>query len=418
MFDMDKKERIKQLGELKPNGTEVKRIRYKGKPLERPVLDIPLNLLVYNKYNGRIKATTLSYEKEFGKIDAIKNKDLIISFLWNSAESRNKQTKESIENFGQNEPGIVTKDGIIIDGNRRASIISKINEEIENDEEKLSFRAIVLPDELEENRKDIIYLETVYQIGVDAKVDYDPIEKYLRCKELEDMQFDRNEIADMMAVKENKINEWLDTLNLMNEYLDYLGYNNLYTRLDKREGYFVDLYKYLKTYRGIYGKDIVDWNYTDEDISKLKFIYFDFIRMRIPVQQAREIGRTSNAKSFFSYESIWKEFINTYAKSVEDFDDPNLETLKKENPSLSYSELAWKKDQKWISEIKSVSDEILNYYGKKLYEKKKSDKPLEILRSILSSVDGITKNSLENVPKDELNILLNKISSKINDLMK
>ena len=35
--------------------------------------------------------------------------------------------------------------------------------------------------------------------------------------DFEDMQFDRNEIADMMAVKENKISEWLDILNLMNE---------------------------------------------------------------------------------------------------------------------------------------------------------------------------------------------------------
>jgi hypothetical protein len=414
---MDKQVRIKKLSELLPSTGEVKKITYKKAPLERPVIDIPLDYLVYNKYNGRIKAITLSYEREFGEIEPIKDKDKIISFLWNSAESRNKQTKESIENFGQNEPGIVTKDGIIIDGNRRASIISKINEGIENEEDKIKFKAIILPDELEDNRKDIIYLETVYQIGVDSKVDYDPIEKYLRCKELEEMQFDRSEIADMMAVNEKQINEWLDTLSLMNEYLNYLGYNDIYTRLDKREGYFVDLYKYLKTYSGIYGKDIVDWSYTDEDVNNLKSIYFDFIRMRVPVQQAREIGRTSNAKSFFTYESIWKEFVINYKNAVNSFEDPNIETLKKDNPDLSYAELAWKKDQKWITEMKSVSDEILNYYEKKLYEKKKSDKPLEILRSILSSFEGIQKDSLKNVNKNELDSLLIKISLKIKGLM-
>src|SRR5690606_34270348 len=115
-------------------------------------------------------------------------------------------------------------------------IISKINEGIENEDEKIKFKAIILPDELENSRKDIIYLETVYQIGVDSKVDYDPIEKYLRCKELEEMHFDRIEIASMMAVNERQINEWLETLSLMNEYLNYLGYNDIYTRLDKREG--------------------------------------------------------------------------------------------------------------------------------------------------------------------------------------
>lgn len=414
---MEKDDRIKKLDELIPTGGEVKRISYKNKMLERPVLDIPLDFLVYNQYNGRIKATTLSYEREYGKINPIKDKDLIISFLWNSAESRNKQTKESIEYFGQNEPGIVTKDGIIIDGNRRASIISKINEDIKNEEDKVKFRAIILPDELEENRRDIIYLETVFQIGVDSKVDYDPIEKYLRCKELEDMQFDRSEIAHMMAVKEPKVNEWLDTLNLMNEYLIYLGYDNLFTRLDKREGYFVDLYKYLKTYNGIYGKDIVDWNYSNEDVQQLKHIYFDFIRMRVPVQQAREIARTSNAKSFFSYKSIWDEFIKNYKESIENFEEPDIEDLKKDNPDSSYTELAWKKDQKWISEIKSVSDEILNYYGKRLYEKKKSDKPLEILRSILSSIKGIKKESLELVDTSEAKTLLKNISTKVNELL-
>ncbi|WP_400073315.1 hypothetical protein [Zobellia russellii] len=409
---------INLLSELEPNSGEVKKISYKGKPLERPVVEIPLEYLTYNKYNGRIKAITLSYEKEFGEIDPIKNKDLIISFLWNSAEARNKQTKESIEHFGQNEPGIVTKDGIIIDGNRRASIISKINEGIKEDEDKIKFRAIILPDELEDSKKDIIYLETVYQIGVDSKVDYDPIEKYLRCKELVLLGFDHSEIADMMAVKEQRIIEWLEILGLMEDYLMNYGYDKLYTRLDKREGYFVDLFKYLKVYNGVYGKDIVDWSYSPKDILDLKNTYFDYIRMRIPVSQAREIGRTSNAKSFFTYEKLWKDFLNSHKAIVNKYEEPLIKDLKKENPDASFSELAWKKDQKWITELKSSSDEILNYYGKKLYEKKKSDKPLEILRSISYSLENLNTQSLDEPNREVFLVLLGKISRQIDELGK
>jgi len=414
---MKKADRIKKLSELVPSTKEVKKIRYQNLPLERPVVEIPLEYLVYNKYNGRIKAITLSYEREFGPIDPIENRDLLISFLWNSAEARNKQTKESIENFGQNEPGIVTKDGIIIDGNRRASIISKINNDIEKEEDKIKFRAIILPDELEKSRRDIIYLETVYQIGVDSKVDYDPIEKYLRCQELIDLGYDDSEIANMMAVKEPKIREWLEILGLMHEYLDHYGYSNLYTRLDKREGYFVDLFKYLKVYKGVYGKDIVDWQYDSDDTNTLKKTYFDYIRMRIPVQQVREIARTSNAKSYFTYENIWNEFLSSHNGMKIGFDEPTIKELKKENPNASFSELAWKKDQKWITELKSPADEILNYYGKKLYERKKSDRPVEILKSVLSSLENLNLQSYSKPYSNELGSLLQKIADKIDELV-
>lgn len=40
------------------------------------------------------------------------------------------------------------------------------------------FLAIILPDDAEE--KDIQQLETIYQMGEDDKLDYNPIEKYLK----------------------------------------------------------------------------------------------------------------------------------------------------------------------------------------------------------------------------------------------
>ena len=90
---------------------------------------------------------------------------------------------------GQQRYGIVTADGIIIDGNRRAMLLNRLF----NTHEKLGFTyaqvehcryflAIILPDDAEE--RDIQQLETIYQMGEDDKLDYNPIEKYLKCKEL------------------------------------------------------------------------------------------------------------------------------------------------------------------------------------------------------------------------------------------
>lgn len=49
------------------------------------------------------------------------------------------------------------------------------------------FKAVILPESA--TKKDILQLETSFQMGEDEKVDYNPIEKYLKCKDLEDAGF-------------------------------------------------------------------------------------------------------------------------------------------------------------------------------------------------------------------------------------
>lgn len=45
-------------------------LRYKGETRTENVWRIPLDYLVYNKYNGRIGSEVLSYEKQNGPLDA------------------------------------------------------------------------------------------------------------------------------------------------------------------------------------------------------------------------------------------------------------------------------------------------------------------------------------------------------------
>lgn len=104
-------------------------------------------------------------------------------------------------------------------------------------EEKITptyFRAVVLDDTLESNPKEIRKLETIYQMGVDEKVDYSPIEQYLKCKDLSD-DFTNEEIAKMMGKKPSDIKNYLETLNLMEDYLLKQGYQDMYTVLGKEK---------------------------------------------------------------------------------------------------------------------------------------------------------------------------------------
>ena len=304
---------------------ESKSIWYDDKLTVFPVYQIPLNSLIYNKYNGRIKSAVLSYESGRGRKLDPKNpedKKIIENYLFESAENRNEKTLQSLKNYGQQEVGIVTKDLIVIDGNRRSSLLSKLFRDGNSVD---YFKAIILPDTLENNVIEIIKLETNYQMGVDNKVEYKPIEKYLRCKELiEDYNVSIDEVAKLMAEKSTRISQWMNILSLMEEYLDYLDSPNVYTRLDKKEGHFVDLNNYLKQ---------------TNNNKELKEVYFDFIRLGLPVQRVRVIGNPKDNLSLFANSELWKPFYAEHISIKKTLVEAKFHEVKNDNPEMSNEQI-------------------------------------------------------------------------------
>jgi len=232
---MNKETRINHIESLQPYGeTE---IRWEDTLQPFPTYKIPLKYLIYNKYNGRILSRTKSLEKQGEVIDSESDegKILIEKLLWNSKIDRNNKTLESLKKYGQEKIGIVTKDGIIIDGNRRAMLLNQIDKYD-------YFKAVVLPVCLDENPIEIERLETSHQMGEDKKLDYNPIEKYIKVKEIikklsstcnEDEAKDK--IKDWMNEPLSEIQKYIDVMETMDDYLDSLEYNGIYTQLDGRE---------------------------------------------------------------------------------------------------------------------------------------------------------------------------------------
>lgn len=206
---------------------------------------IPLEYLVYNKYNGRILSRTQSLERQNYSIDVEteEGKKKIEELLFESNETRNKTTQISLNNYGQQKVGIITKDGIIIDGNRRAMLLNK--------GKKFDyFKAVVLDVTLEENPLEIEKLETTYQMGEDEKVGYNATEKYIKSKllykKLTQSSYSSNplkhtpdnstieKIAKWMGEESTEVVKYLNTMEVMDEYLEFLEYDGIYTQLDKR----------------------------------------------------------------------------------------------------------------------------------------------------------------------------------------
>lgn len=420
---MDATTRKAKLKELRENQLSQKMtgipLRYKGTTREEIVWRIPLDFLIYNKYNGRIGSEVLSYEKQNGELNAEIDSDceLIEKFLYDSKVDRNKATMDSLLKTGQQRYGIVTSDGIIVDGNRRAMLLNRLfhkREELGYTYQQVEhcqyFLAIILPDDAEE--KDIQQLETIYQMGEDDKLDYNPIEKYLKCKELKRLGFSEEDIAGFMSEKPSQIKEWLNILKLMEEYLREYGYDGIYTRLEKTEGQFVDLEGYLDSYikRGANVRN-VDWDYTDSDISDLKRVCFDYIRARYEGKEFRDIAKTGKEGSIFFFKDLWEDFLSKHQDIPQD--EETVEEMRQRCPGEDLSLLLKQRDKEWIEKSKGYLKGNLNRVTRKLEDKRDANKPADLIEralSALKSVDCEQSSFIEDPHIKEMIKEINKIT--------
>jgi len=336
---MYKNTRIKKIQEIidreKHNPFNIVEIPWEDDLKSMNVYKIPLHLLVYNKYNGRILSRTKSLEKQNKNIDEFSDegKKLIEHLLWESNPERNKNTKKSIATSGQQKIGIITRDGIIIDGNRRVMLLNDMQNggrlfSKYNEKKYDYFKAVVLPVSLEENPLEIEKLETSFQMGEDQKLGYNATEKYLKASELykrinPEKQYrsdDYNKstiskIAEWMGEDDSEVVKYLNTMLIMDEYLYYLGYDGIYTQLDGREDQFLFLTKWLNLFYGENSKKAFD-GYADSDVDDLKELAFDYIRIKnnYDGKEFRNLADGMRENHFFGDKDIWERFFYEHQK--------------------------------------------------------------------------------------------------------
>jgi hypothetical protein len=425
---MKKELRIKKLEEIQKGeayGSGVK-IPYRGENKPFKTYQIPLDYLIYNKYNGRIRSLVKTYEKHYHKLYPENSDDVKIleGYLYKSNETRNKQTEANIVDLGQRVPGIVTVDGKIIDGNRRASILKRIysqrNSKYKNhdvDDCKF-FVAVILPGEITDD--EIRKLEVMYQMGEDAKLDYNPIEKYLMVKDLlDENNFDEDDVAKWMGQGTNvsKVREWRETMVLMDEYLDTQGYKEIYTMLDKREDLFLSVNKYLKRYKN--GMPNGNWAPSENDIIDLKLVSFDYIRAQTEGKQFRDIGHSSKGENFFSNQRIWKAFKDYHFKHIDPIteSEKSVEEWRQEYKDADISDFLPQRDTEWINQVKKHLGTNFSAATSRLDDKKMENEPIELIQKAWDALSSINEEA-ETLIDVEVDNLLREMIGKINDLRK
>jgi hypothetical protein len=314
-------------------------IQWRGQMRLMDVHTIPLDYLIYNKYNGRILSRTRSFENQGNIInpETQDGKALIEKLLWDSKPDRNTKTMADLAKYGQKKVGIVTKDGVIVDGNRRAMLLGK--------NRATHFKAVILDVRLADDTKEIERLETMYQMGEDEKVDYNPIEKYLKIDTMHEKGFSEEEIADCMGISLTQVSENLAIFKLMEEYLSYLGYGGMYTQLDEREDQFINLNKWLKKYVGGSSNSGFD-GYDDTDVDDLRVIAFDYIRYRWEGKDFRKIAEGNQGSHFFGNKEVWTAFKERHFSKIDPVteSEPEIDMASSNLPqSLKARDSEWKK---------------------------------------------------------------------------
>lgn len=393
--------RIQKLSALRDSdeGQNFQKLHYRGETRSRKISTIDLDYLIYNRHNGRLEAEMLTWEQETSASPEDYDDELhqvIDDLLWKSAVGKNKQTLVDLGDKGQQRSGIVSLDGVIIDGNRRAMLLRRLERQTGV---KQYFDAIILPDSYADNQAEIVRLETQYQLGEDAKVEYGPLQKYLHVRRLVDLGIPVDQIDRLMSERPGNARRLLDIMTLMDEYLDHIGCPRLYTMLKDadgtKEGMFVDLYSDLNRINS--GKHKIPWSFDpDIDPLELRLIQFDYIRLgdfADAKKVYREISHQGNGKNFFATKEIWEKFRSDHLNTVhpvtaemgtlQDFIHENLDQFE------SKADAARARDQRWSGRVR---DEMKRNFGQSSYKLgllAEDLKPGEYLKRAMDYLDKI-----------------------------
>jgi hypothetical protein len=284
------------------------------------------------------------------------------------------------------------------------------------------FLARILPEDADE--KEILRLETSYQMGADSKVDYNPIEKYLHTRDMYDKNFSIDQIAEYMGLSSNKdvlLN--LEIMELIDSYLDTYGYTGIYTRLPRGcEDDFLKLNTAIKKIRG--GK--ISWiqsHELDEVENDLRLICFDFIRLEEKGDFDFRMLASTSSSNFLADEKTWHSFVDSYYNSEAKEEEAAEEVLNRATNDEEAKRLLNQRDNQWKNNVREHLMDSFRDCKNQLENKKEKDKPAALLKKAFNALSEIdieslssASNKLELVERaSELQALLQGIKTSLSN---
>jgi hypothetical protein len=399
-------ESIKKITNRGSNETAL--LVHKGETQQFKIYRIPLEFLRLNYLNTRLNMEIKEYERLSGgsldKLPFAEANKLLHDWILAKTPQDNKRTHKSIKAHGQLNHGVITRDGVIVSGNRRFMTLTELSKK--GGDKYKYFRAIVLEDTYSENRLELKLLETSLQLGADKQVDYSVIDKYIQIMEyVDDYVKNKNEtmtydeVGTNMGMDVKEVKKKYSTGKLMLEYLEYIGFPEMYSRLDNSQDFFLRLYDTYTHHSSGKGAK-AGWDYSDEDIENFKTSGFDIIRWNYNLPDKKNTEWTSQnvrslyfvnsgVKSVLSYKDAYKPFQKTMERlEEEEFDVPDLNTVA-EREGLSEADAAKKIDKMWAEAASPVIMKALGTARSKINDKRAENQPEDFIRVAMQKLRNI-----------------------------
>lgn len=401
---------LKNLQQGKPYGTVD--IPYGGRTQQFKTYEVDVDFLVYNPINGRILQQVQNHERNVGPLDQDSEDyvGLIEGFIWEKREKDNNDTYNSLLEVGQLEPGVVSLDGIIVSGNRRASLINKINRDGASRGGPMKFKAAILPVRIEDDQKAITLLEKKLQHGIESQVGYLTLNKYLEIEQLTDQGLNDAEIIAAMPsiIKDQSaLKDFRKTKKMMDKYLKHIKQPGQLKLVGETEDLFT-------RHTDISRKDpktgaYANWDYREIDVSDLEVYLFDYARSQKGGQMYRDLGRNSD-KSIFYHKEVWEKYKKLHDEAYQEVEDTigTLDDKKEISPNSLEWDLINQHEKDFQKEFSGKLEGIYNVCNADVYDLNNLGDVVRLARQALKSLERInTDNEAFNKDNEELVSVIN-----------
>lgn len=378
-----------------------RKLALKGEVKSFDVYKIPLDLLLYNKRNGRIISWMNKLESEGVVVDELSKNEYnekVEKMIVDSNRNALEKTKTNIKKLGQMQPGVVLNNGTVIDGNRRFTCLRQLKREDGGD---LFFYAVILDPEEGLTDADIKRLELRIQHGEERPVDYNAIDNLVDV--YNDIRINRyftvKEYAANIDKKEPDVKKMLEKADLMVEYLKFIN----------AEGKFyvareLELDGPLQEMTGILRKEK-----DEEDRIRVQDALFTALstsKDRDLTRYIRKIGkdilRSKNREEFLEeFEDIVDEVYDAFQER----ENVDLSTIREVNKDLE--------------QVRSEASYIVSRRAEETAITRAKMKPVDALNTSLKALENIDTEQVSRMDahtKGEFDRLVNLLRERLDSL--
>lgn len=186
-----------------------------------PYYTFPRKLLRFNVSNGRLAMECQDWALQNGRsLDSNLADDakIICDLLLDLDKDKTEELKIDLQKVGQMEPGVITHDGVVINGNRRMAVMEHLHKNVDPSGKWLNFDAILLPPDI--NPSQLWKIEAGLQLSQNKVASYHPVNELLKIRQGVEAGLETKEIAAAIyGLYESEITTSLERLKIIDQFL-------------------------------------------------------------------------------------------------------------------------------------------------------------------------------------------------------